>query len=200
MSTPRTRVRMGRRQESDHFLASRRTGCAAQRGGHSLSALSLWRDKARRRQLTALVQQSDGLTWNKRLLSVLLDELYADETLAQLIGRPPLAEPGRWAQAVAIAIILRHSWRPDDLENVINRLGLKRSFQKDQHSNAGEPSSPRQDSASASQIMHGVAPRPASAANDLPQRCGEAVEVGFRGVHVGGRAHGLRDAEPLQQR
>jgi hypothetical protein len=50
--------------------------------------------------------------------------LYADELFIALVGDPKTIPPRRYAHAVAVAIALRHSWRPDDLDAVADRLGV----------------------------------------------------------------------------
>jgi len=59
------------------------------------------------------------------LLELLSDEMYVGDALEELLGTPlQLLEEARYAQAIALALILRHSWQPDDLEYVLDRLGL----------------------------------------------------------------------------
>jgi hypothetical protein len=60
-------------------------------------------------------------------LELLIEELYVDESLDDLLGEHPHALPtSRYAEAIAAALILRHSWRADDLTWILERLGLKR--------------------------------------------------------------------------
>jgi hypothetical protein len=60
-------------------------------------------------------------------LELLLEELYIDESLDDLLGEHPHDLPtSRYAEAIAAALILRHSWRADDLTWIVERLGLKR--------------------------------------------------------------------------
>jgi hypothetical protein len=55
-----------------------------------------------------------------------MEELYIDETIKELLGTPMHALPKhRYAEAVAAALIIRHSWQGADLACIIARLGLK---------------------------------------------------------------------------
>lgn len=54
-----------------------------------------------------------------------MQELYVDEEIAKTLGRAPTQLPRRqYAQAIAVALVLRHSWRADDLADILDRLGL----------------------------------------------------------------------------
>jgi len=64
------------------------------------------------------------LPWTPALLALLLDELYVDDLFTTVIGDPDAIPPHDYARAVAVALVLRHSWRPDDLEAVADRLGV----------------------------------------------------------------------------
>jgi hypothetical protein len=60
-------------------------------------------------------------------LELLIEELYIDESLNDLLGEHPRDLPTRrYAEAIAAALILRHSWRADDLTWIVESLGLKR--------------------------------------------------------------------------
>jgi hypothetical protein len=60
-------------------------------------------------------------------LELLIEELYIDESIEALLGEHPHALPTRrYPEAIAVALILRHSWRADDLACIVERLGLKR--------------------------------------------------------------------------
>jgi hypothetical protein len=61
------------------------------------------------------------------LLELLIEELYIDESLDDLLGEHPRdLQTRRYPEAIAAALILRHSWRADDLAWIVERLGLKR--------------------------------------------------------------------------
>ena len=58
-------------------------------------------------------------------MEVLLEELYVDEAVQELLGKTPNKLRGRdYPQAVAVALILRHSWRADNLASILERLGI----------------------------------------------------------------------------
>jgi hypothetical protein len=67
--------------------------------------------------------QLKKLSWTPALFALLLDELYVDDLFTTVVGDPDAIPPRGYAHAVAVAIVLRHSWRPDDLEAVVDRLG-----------------------------------------------------------------------------
>jgi len=54
-----------------------------------------------------------------------MQELYVDAEMIEIIGKPANRLPRRqYAQAVAVALVLRHSWRADDLAYILERLGI----------------------------------------------------------------------------
>ena len=58
-------------------------------------------------------------------MKVLVEELYVDDGLEELLGKAPSRlQVRQYPQAVAVALILRHSWRADDLACILERLGL----------------------------------------------------------------------------
>jgi len=65
-----------------------------------------------------------NLTWNRRLLGLLLEELHVDDLFFYLVG-PRGLPTKRYPQAVAIAVALRHSWRPDDLFGIARKVGIR---------------------------------------------------------------------------
>jgi hypothetical protein len=86
-----------------------------------------WRRDARPDAVRAAVQRTRGLRWSASLLELLIEELYIDESLDDLLGEHPRdLQTRRYAEAIASALILRHSWRADDLTWIVERLGLKR--------------------------------------------------------------------------
>jgi hypothetical protein len=49
-----------------------------------------------------------------------------DDHFEELLGRAPGdLQPDQYARAIAIAVILRHSWHPDDLACMLKRLKLR---------------------------------------------------------------------------
>ena len=58
-------------------------------------------------------------------MKVLVEELYVDDGLEELLGKTPgRLQVRQYPQAVAVALILRHSWRADDLACILARLGV----------------------------------------------------------------------------
>jgi len=84
--------------------------------------LDHWRQTTRPHVLRALVQQTMGLRWSRRLLRVLLEELHVGDEGAALLKSPRRLAPEHAAQAVALHLIARHSWTPHDLAHVARRL------------------------------------------------------------------------------
>ena len=53
-------------------------------------------------------------------------DVYGPYINEELLGRAPGdLRPGQYAQAIAVALILRHSWHPDDLACMLKRLKLR---------------------------------------------------------------------------
>lgn len=78
----------------------------------------------REKALKRLFEQSAKLRWSPRLLQVLLEELRVDDSFEQLVGDVRRISMKRYPQVLAIAILVAHSWRPNDLRITARRLGL----------------------------------------------------------------------------
>lgn len=78
----------------------------------------------RPRALERLVARAATLKWNRRLFGILLEELYVEDTFVSLFGEPKRIPEHQYAAAVAVALLIRHSWRPDDLSGIARQLGL----------------------------------------------------------------------------
>jgi hypothetical protein len=89
--------------------------------------VDLWRRKVRPIVLRAIADQTTGLTLSRRLLKALLDELHISDDFDTLIGPTHRLPATHYPQLVAIALLLRHSWCPDDLSRTAKRLGLSLS-------------------------------------------------------------------------
>ena len=90
------------------------------------AAAKRWRRDVRPRLVRSAVSATKDLGWSPALVDVLLEELYVDDDLEELLGKAPRKlRTGQYPQAVAVALILRHSWRADDLACIVERLGLK---------------------------------------------------------------------------
>lgn len=81
-----------------------------------------WREQLRIPALEGLFQQTAGLRLTRSLLLLLLEELSIDDEFDEIVGNPDDLPATRFPQAIAMAIALRHSWRGDDLESVVEAL------------------------------------------------------------------------------
>lgn len=86
--------------------------------------LERWRVEVRPLWLEQLAADAAHLVWSRQLFSVLLEELWIDETFAKLVGEPSEIPEERYPESVAVALLLRHSWRPDDLVQAAARIGI----------------------------------------------------------------------------
>jgi hypothetical protein len=90
------------------------------------AATRRWRRNTRPKSIRAAVSATTALRWNRPLMQTVLEELYVDDHFEELLGRAPGdLRPGQYAQAIAVALILRHSWHPDDLACMLKRLKLR---------------------------------------------------------------------------
>jgi hypothetical protein len=81
-----------------------------------------WRRNQRLPRLRRVVVQTLGLRWSSTLINVLLDELIVGDELEELIGPTRHLPRARYAQAVAVALALRYSYREDMLRAFVRRL------------------------------------------------------------------------------
>lgn len=62
------------------------------------------------------------------MLELLIEEMYIDDSIEDLLGHRLRDLPKRrYPQAMAVALILRHSWRADDLACIMERICPKDS-------------------------------------------------------------------------
>jgi hypothetical protein len=101
---------------------TRRTPSAARRDD-----LADWRRLTRPVILDDFLDRTRGLRWSRELIDLLLDELHVSDEFDDLIGRVPPTAQVNYPQLVALAVVLRHSWFPEDLARVIEKLGLSPS-------------------------------------------------------------------------
>jgi len=87
-----------------------------------------WRTCVRPELLKTLVHQTHDLSWSRRLVDLLLEELHISDDFDRLIGPTSGLPPSRYPQLLAIALIVRHSWSADDLARIAKRLGLTPSL------------------------------------------------------------------------
>ena len=83
-----------------------------------------WRASVRPQVLTSLVDQTRHLSWSRRLIGLLLEELHISDDFDRLIGPTRRLPPSRYPQLLAIALVIRHSWCRDDLARITKSLGL----------------------------------------------------------------------------
>lgn len=83
-------------------------------------------DAHRIKVLRLIARRVKTLSWTPALLALLLDELYVDDLYTDVVGDPETIPPHGYASAVAVAIALRHSWQPNDLAAIADRLGVLR--------------------------------------------------------------------------
>ena len=81
-----------------------------------------WRQDGRWDALRLLARETRGAKWSLAMLQALVEELYVGEEFVRLLGDPRRLPVGRYPQAVAIALALRHSWRAEDFQRTVNRL------------------------------------------------------------------------------
>jgi hypothetical protein len=83
-----------------------------------------WRRELRPRAMRLMAARTRHLAWSRALVLVLLDELQPDDLFTEIVGTPNRLLPAQFPQAIAIALLLRHSWRQIDLTRIARRLGI----------------------------------------------------------------------------
>lgn len=81
-----------------------------------------WRQDGRWDALRLLARETRRAKWSPAMLDALVEELFVGEEFVRLLGDPRRLPVRRYPQAVAIALAIRHSWRPDDFQRTLNRL------------------------------------------------------------------------------
>lgn len=82
-----------------------------------------WRRTVRPAILRRAAIATTGLEWTPALFATLLEELRENDGLEALFGpmRKDLAVAA-YPQVIALALILRHSWQPEDLRRILEAL------------------------------------------------------------------------------
>jgi hypothetical protein len=111
-----------RNEYSQSQTRTRRTSSAARR--HDLAD---WRRLTRPVILDDFLDRTRDLRWSRELIDLLLDELHVSDEFDDLIGRVPPSAQVNYPQLVALALVLRHSWFPEDLARIIAEPGLSPS-------------------------------------------------------------------------
>ena len=89
--------------------------------------LADWRCLTRPVILENFLDRTRDLRWSRELIDLLLDELHVSDEFDDLIGRVPPPAQVNHPQLVALALVLRHSWFPEDLAQFIAEPGLSPS-------------------------------------------------------------------------
>ncbi len=120
-----TPSRKRHQDQERRFFSQQRQPAASDAGG----ALDIrqWREESRHQALVDFARRTRGLKWSKQLFLLLLEELYIGDEFDEIIGRPEKFASSRYPQAIAFAIALRHSWRPDDLAAITRALSGRAS-------------------------------------------------------------------------
>ena len=83
-----------------------------------------WRRHGRLGDLRTLAEGATGLTLSRGLLHALLDELHVSDDFDVLVGRVARLPASQYPRLLAIALLLRHSWCPQDLSRTAARIAL----------------------------------------------------------------------------
>lgn len=97
---------------------------AIRRSQNQTTPLQAWRSRRRPQILRTLVDQTSDLSWSRRLITLLLEELHVSDEFDDLVDSIDPPRPQQYPQLVAIAVFLRHSWFPEDLDRIAVWLGL----------------------------------------------------------------------------
>jgi hypothetical protein len=109
----------------DGSIRRRRSSLSPTNWNQRILQLARWRDDDRFEEVRALAFSARSLTWSRALLDTLLEELHVSEEFDVLCGRVARLPARQYPRLVAIALLLRHSWCPEDLERTATRLGLQ---------------------------------------------------------------------------
>jgi hypothetical protein len=98
-----------------------------------------WRRHGRLDDLRALAEGTRGLPLSRGLVHALLEELHVSDDFDVLVGRVPRLPASQYPRLLAIALLLRHSWCPQDLARTATRLGLSRQTHANSESRTTPP-------------------------------------------------------------
>jgi hypothetical protein len=102
-----------------------------------------WRRHGRLDDLRTLAEGASGLSWSRGLLRALLEELHAGDDFDGLVGRVAHRPASQYPRLLAIALLLRHSWCPQDLERTATRLGLRQMIEPTASATSPQPATTR---------------------------------------------------------
>jgi len=83
-----------------------------------------WRRHSRLAVLRELADGARGLSLSRRLLNALLEELHISDDFDVLVGPVARVPASQYPRLLAIALLLRHSWCPQDLSRTAARIAL----------------------------------------------------------------------------
>ena len=84
-----------------------------------------WRTTIRPAVLRKATTATIGFNWSPALFATLLEELGENDGVESLLGPIPNdLDPRAYPQAIALALILRHSWQPHHLRRILESLEL----------------------------------------------------------------------------
>ena len=86
--------------------------------------LADWRRLTRPVILDDFLDRTRDLCWSRELIDLLLDELHVSDEFDDLSDRIPTPTQVNYPQLIALALVLRHSWFPEDLARTIEEPGL----------------------------------------------------------------------------
>ena len=147
-----------------------------------------WRRELRPRAMRLIAARTRHLAWSRALVSLLLNELQTDDLFIEIVGAPNRITPSRFPQAVAIALLLRHSWRQVDLTQIARRLGITlttKSLTGNHHNGRGHHVADSPARLGPVKALRS-APTPTSGAHGLDRALGRA-----RGRHLRDGRHRL---------
>ena len=83
-----------------------------------------WRTRIRPAILRKATTATIGFDWSQALFATLLEELGENDSVESLLGPIKDLDVVAHPQAVALALILRHSWQPHHLRRILESLEL----------------------------------------------------------------------------
>jgi hypothetical protein len=83
-----------------------------------------WRQRHRGEVIRRLAAQAHGLEWTPGLFLAALDELHVTDEFDRLVGATTRVPASQYPRLIAIALLLRHSWWPEDLSRLATRVGI----------------------------------------------------------------------------
>ena len=110
---------------------------AAVRAKQELDA-ARWREQLRPSAMRLFAARTVKLRWSRALVKLLIEELHPDALFTELVGDLDHVPSRRWPQIIAIAVVLRQSWRRDGLTNIARHLHVSLAsarLNNDQESN-----------------------------------------------------------------